>query len=91
MCGRYRVPRHKQILAERFDVGPDDDWEPRYNIGPTQTVPVIRQHPAAPKRMFSSMKCGLILYWSRDASVGGNTFNARAETVAEKNLHFAMR
>jgi putative SOS response-associated peptidase YedK len=45
MCGRYRLSRRKQVLAEHFDAVPfEDDWEPRYNIAPTQPVPVIRQH-----------------------------------------------
>ena len=43
MCGRYRLSRRKDLIAERFDVEPDDGWEPRYNIAPTQYVPVIRQ------------------------------------------------
>jgi putative SOS response-associated peptidase YedK len=44
MCGRYRLSRRKQILAEQFDASPFDNvWEPRYNIAPSQTVPVIRQ------------------------------------------------
>jgi len=51
MCGRYRLSRRKDLLAERFDVEPDDDWEPRYNIAPTQNVPVIRQDPEQPKRL----------------------------------------
>jgi putative SOS response-associated peptidase YedK len=51
MCGRYRLSRSKELLAERFDVEPDDDWEPRYNIAPTQNIPVIRQHPEQPKRL----------------------------------------
>lgn len=47
MCGRYRLSRRKQILAEHFEANPfDDDWEPRYNIAPTQPVPVVRGNPA---------------------------------------------
>jgi putative SOS response-associated peptidase YedK len=43
MCGRYRLSRRKQIIAEHFDAIPgDDDWSQRYNIAPTQPVPVIR-------------------------------------------------
>lgn len=43
MFGRYRLSRRKQIIAEHFDATPfDDDWEPRYNIAPSQSVPVIR-------------------------------------------------
>ena len=32
MCGRYRLSRSKELLAEHFDVEPDDDWVPRYNV-----------------------------------------------------------
>lgn len=44
MCGRYRLSRRKQILEEHFDtVSGEEDWTPRYNIAPTQPVPLIRQ------------------------------------------------
>jgi putative SOS response-associated peptidase YedK len=43
VCGRYRLSCRKQIIAEHFDALPgDDDWIPRYNITPTQSIPVIR-------------------------------------------------
>ena len=51
MCGRYPLSRRKEFLAEHFDVEPDEDWVPRYNITPSQNVPVIRQHPEEPKRL----------------------------------------
>ena len=47
MCGRYRLSRSKDFLAERFDVEPDNDWESRYNIAPTQNVPVRRKDNVA--------------------------------------------
>jgi hypothetical protein len=51
ICGRYRLSRRKQIVAEHFDFVPDDDdWTPSYNIAPTQPVPIIRQHPKEPRR-----------------------------------------
>ncbi len=84
MCGRYRLSRSKELLAEHFDVEPDDDWEPRYNIAPMQNVPVIRQHPAQPKRLGSRMRWGLIPFWAKDSSIGFKMINARAETVATK-------
>jgi len=41
MCGRYRLSRRKQIIEEHFDTSDwQDDWSPRYNIAPTQAVPV---------------------------------------------------
>ena len=42
MCGRYRLSRRKQFIADHFDASGEDDWEPRYNIAPTQPVPIIR-------------------------------------------------
>lgn len=84
MCGRYRLSRRKQIIEERFDVASDDDWIPRYNIAPTQPVPVIRQHPKEPRRDMSLMRWGLIPSWSKGVSGAAMLINARSETAAIK-------
>jgi putative SOS response-associated peptidase YedK len=85
MCGRYRLSRRKQIIEEYFDCDPwDDDWSPRYNIAPTQSVPVIRQHPKEPVRQIASVRWGLIPNWARDASIASGTINAKSETAATK-------
>ncbi|MGE5053546.1 MAG: SOS response-associated peptidase [Acidobacteriota bacterium] len=85
MCGRYRLSRRKQILAEHFEATPfDEDWEPRYNIAPTQRVPVIRQHPKEPRRVLSMMRWGLIPTWSKNIAGPASMINARSETAATK-------
>jgi putative SOS response-associated peptidase YedK len=85
MCGRYRLSRRKEIIEEHFDAADwQDDWSPRYNIAPTQLIPVIRQHPKEPIRQISTMCWGLVPHWARDASVAGSTINARSETAATK-------
>jgi len=85
MCGRYRLSRRKQIIVEHFEVLSDnDDWSPRYNIAPTQPVPVIRQHPKEPRRVFSLMRWGLIPSWAKDMRGSVSTINARSETAATK-------
>jgi putative SOS response-associated peptidase YedK len=85
MCGRFRLSRRKQIIEEHFDTADwQDDWSPRYNIAPTQPVPVIRQHPKEPVRQISTMGWGLVPHWAQDASVAARTINARSETAAEK-------
>jgi putative SOS response-associated peptidase YedK len=49
MCGHYRLSRRKQLIEEYFECNPwDDDCSPRFNIAPTQPVPVIRQHAKEP-------------------------------------------
>lgn len=83
MCGRYRLARKKEILAETFDVENEVDWSPRYNVAPGQDVPVVRQDATQPVRMFSLIRWGLIPSWSKDAKAGYKMINARAETVAD--------
>jgi putative SOS response-associated peptidase YedK len=85
MCGRYRLSRRKQIIEEHFDTAEwQDDWSPRYNIAPTQPVPVIRQNLKEPVRELSLMRWGLIPHWAKDASGAASTINARSETAATK-------
>jgi SOS response associated peptidase (SRAP) len=84
MCGRYRLSRRKQLIDEYFGTVSDDDWTPRYNIAPTQPVPVIRQNPNEPSRELSLMRWGLIPSWAKDSSVAAQTINARSETAATK-------
>ena len=84
MCGRYRLSRRKQLIAEYFDTVDEIDWEPRYNIAPTQNVGIIRQDRAQPVRKFSLVRWGLIPYWAKDPSIGQKMINARSETVLDK-------
>jgi len=85
MCGRYRLSRRKQMIEEYFGtVSCEDDWTPRYNIAPTQPVPVIRQNPKEPRRELSLMRWGLIPSWAPNPSVAAQMINARSETASAK-------
>jgi len=85
MCGRYRVSRRKQIIEEHFDsASGEGDWGPRYNVAPTQPVPIIRQHPKEPRRGLSLVRWDLIPSWAKDASGAAGMINARSETAAAK-------
>lgn len=83
MCGRYRLSKRKKIVEEHFDIPTDDsdDWIPRYNIAPTQPVPVIRQNPKEPIRKLSLLRWGLIPSWAKNASGAARMINARSETA----------
>lgn len=83
MCGRYRLSRRKQIIEEHFDsISGEEDWSPRYNIAPTQPVPIIRQHPKEPRRALSLVAWGLIPSWAKDSSGAARMINARSETAS---------
>jgi putative SOS response-associated peptidase YedK len=86
MCGRYRLSRRKQVIEQYFGTDPwDEDWSPRYNIAPTQLVPVVRQKPREPIRVVTLMRWGLIPSWAKDTSVAAGTVNARSETASTKS------
>jgi len=83
MCGRYRLSRRKQIIEEYFDSNSEEqEWSPRYNIAPTQPVPVIRQNPKNPIRELSLLRWGLIPSWAKESSISAKMINARSETAA---------
>ncbi len=85
MCGRYRLSRTKQIIEEHFDtVSGEEYWSPRYNIAPTQPIPVIRQNPKEPVRELSLLRWGLIPSWAKDSSAAAKLINARSETASTK-------
>jgi putative SOS response-associated peptidase YedK len=87
MCGRYRLSRRKQLIEEHFDsVSGEEDWSPRYNIAPTQPVPIIRQHPKEPVRHLSFVRWGLIPLWAKDVSGAVMMINARSETAATQHV-----
>jgi putative SOS response-associated peptidase YedK len=56
--------------------------EPRYNIPPTEAVPVVRSHDGT--RTLDMLRWGLVPWWAKDIKVGFSNINAKAETVAEK-------
>lgn len=57
---------------------------PRFNIAPTQPIPIIRQNKTEPVRELSLMRWGLIPSWAKDASGAARMINARGESASEK-------
>ena len=83
MCGRYELHTHPAALALAFGLAAPPDVAPRYNIAPTQQVPIVRQS-AAGTREWVEVRWGLVPRWAKDPSIGAKLINARAETAAAK-------
>jgi len=83
MCGRYSLTTAPEAMRALFDYENLPNLEPRYNIAPTQTVPVVRLADSG-RREIALLRWGLIPRWARDASMAARMINARAETVTEK-------
>ncbi len=82
MCGRFSNTKPPQRIKERYPVGElPPDYKPRYNIAPSQIVPVIIEQERPVLKM---MKWGLIPSWAKDPSIGNQMINARSESIREK-------
>ena len=84
MCGRFTLITPSAELARELGVPRDAvlaDLEPRYNIAPSQLVPVLLAEGGMRMALY---QWGLIPHWAKDPSIGNRMINARAETLAEK-------
>jgi putative SOS response-associated peptidase YedK len=91
MCGRFTMRAPASVIAEQFSLFEVPLLKPRFNIAPTQAVPVVRMTPhdtrsqnPAPQRQFVYLHWGLVPSWAKDPGIGNRMINARAETAAEK-------
>ena len=70
MCGRYNLRLTTSELQGFFDLFRDAafEWEPRYNIAPTQNVAVFRFDKKTATRCPVLLRWGLIPSWPKTPS-----------------------
>jgi len=87
MCGRYDnlIAREAYKLLFRATRLPQSNYPPRYNIAPTDQIPIVRVHPRDGERELVMARWGLVPWWSKTLPKIPH-INARAETVHEKPL-----
>lgn len=82
MCGRYALTSSREALAALLGVARAEAFPPRYNISPTQNVPVALVEDGA--RRLVMHRWGLVPAFAADDKSLPLMFNARAETLAQK-------
>src|SRR6266498_332614 len=83
MCGRFGASfQYREIKAFWNLRGDFPTFFPRYNIAPSQDVPVIVRNED--RNEIKPMHWGLVQSWAQDPSVGQRMINARSETLLEK-------
>lgn len=82
MCGRYDLNESPQMLMLYFVLGAEPEPFSNSNVRPTDLAPIIRIHDG--QRLALPARWGLIPSWAKDDKIAQHTFNARAETIAEK-------
>lgn len=86
MCGRYTITTPLEAIQRIFRVPERPNLGPRYNVAPTQSVPIVRRPPGGEldARQLATVRWGLIPFWAKDAAIGNRLINARADGVADK-------
>jgi putative SOS response-associated peptidase YedK len=82
MCGRYAITSAPEAIRRLFGYDEHPNFPPRYNVAPTQPVPIVRL--AEGKRQFALVRWGLIPSWVKDPKSFSLLINARGESVLEK-------
>ena len=82
MCGRFVITSPPEALRQIFGYIEQPNFPPRYNIAPTQPVPVVILENGG--RHFRLMRWGLIPSWVKDPRKFTLLINARSETVLDK-------
>jgi putative SOS response-associated peptidase YedK len=82
MCGRYAITTAPEAIRQLFRYLEQPNFPPRYNVAPTQPVPIVRVVEG--KRQFALVRWGLIPAWVKDPRTFSLVINARAESVLDK-------
>lgn len=97
MCGRYLLHADPELIQRAFGAEFSElprQLVPRWNIAPTQRVPIVRNRLGrelsivrkgqSGERELVAVRWGLIPGWAKEPSIGNRMINARAEGVANK-------
>jgi putative SOS response-associated peptidase YedK len=82
MCGRFVITSAPAALRQLFGYIEQPNFPPRYNVAPTQPIPVVLVENGA--RHFHLMRWGLLPTWVKDPRGFTLLINARSETVLDK-------
>ena len=82
MCGRFSMAEDFTVLEKLFNLEPIEfPLKPRYNIAPSQEVPVVIWERGRQLKLF---RWGLIPAWAKEPAIGMKMINARAESLDQK-------
>jgi len=82
MCGRYVITSAPEAIRALFRYWEQPDFPPRYNVAPTQPVPIVRL--ANGVRSFALVRWGFVPAWVKDPRNFTLLINARGESVSER-------
>lgn len=86
MCGRFTLTIPLDVILERFMASklPGLEFEPSYNIAPSQNCLVISRDKNSERDIASTKQWGLIPAWAKERKGNYMMINARSETIDQK-------
>ncbi|MDP4266237.1 MAG: SOS response-associated peptidase [Bacteroidota bacterium] len=82
MCGNFSILRSAEEIEKRFKAKIDSSlFKQEIKTAPSQNLPVVTNTEPG---IVNFYRWGLIPSWSKDIKFGNILFNARAETILEK-------
>ncbi len=82
MCGRFVITSAPEALRRLFGYPEQPNFPPRFNIAPTQPIPVVTCERDGPH--FRLMRWGFIPAFAKEPRKGAPLINARAEGIVER-------
>ena len=82
MCGRYLIITTPEAMRAFFRYLEQPNFPPRYNVAPTQPIPVVRTFEGV--RQFALVRWGLLPAWVKDPRGFSLVINARSDNVLDK-------
>ncbi|WP_158809205.1 SOS response-associated peptidase [Beijerinckia sp. L45] len=86
MCGRYAITLPPEAMRQLFAYAEQPNFPPRYNIAPTQPIPIVRavRQNGVASRHFSLARWAFLPGFVKDPKTFALIFNARSEGLGEK-------
>jgi putative SOS response-associated peptidase YedK len=91
VCGRYSLTRPVDAVSQ-LGLFADlplveralSTQKPRWNVAPTDAMPIVRARPDAEGYQLELFRWGLIPFYAKDTSFAAKMINARSEGLAKK-------
>ncbi len=83
MYTRFVLKSTPKEIGDLFQIQEPFEWKPRYNVAPSQTIPVVTHTLEEKKRQLKLLQWGFVASWSQ----GGRLLaNVRCEEIDEKPI-----
>jgi putative SOS response-associated peptidase YedK len=81
MCSRFVLKSPPKDIAQLFHLEKSVDWNPRYNVAPSQQIPVVLQSPGKRSREIRLAQWGFVASWTQGKRL---LINVQSENIDEK-------